>query len=140
MSQTPPTPTGRELEILKVLWEHGPSSVREVHRHLAPGEDLAYNTVQTLLRIMEEKELVTHHVEGRTFIYTPRYSRDESAARFLDRVFDGAADQLVLSLLRTERISPAELERMHALIAAARQHQATLRTGRRAGRSPGENP
>jgi predicted transcriptional regulator len=117
---TKPTPTGRELEILKVLWDRGPSSVRTVHRHLAPGEDLAYNTVQTLLRIMEEKGLVGHHVEGRTFIYTAQYSRDENTARFLDRVFDGAASQLVLSLLRSERISPAELERMHAMIAAAR--------------------
>src|SRR5439155_3421072 len=100
-----PTPTPRELEILKVLWEHGPSSVRRVHRSLMRFEDLAYNTVQTLLRIMEDKGLVQHHVEGRTFVYTPRYSRDESAVRFLDRVFDGAADQLVLSLLRSERVA-----------------------------------
>jgi predicted transcriptional regulator len=121
-----PTPTGRELEILKVLWEHGPSSVKTVHRHLAAAQDkdLAYNTVQTLLRIMEEKKgLVRHHVEGRTFFYTPCYSRDESAARFLDRVFDGAADQLVQSLLRSERIPPDELERMQALIAEARRNQ-----------------
>src|SRR5262249_30009597 len=120
-----PTPTGRELEILKVLWEQGPSSVRQVHRHLARGEDedLAYNTVQTLLRIMEKKGLVVHHVEERTFVYTPCYSRDDSAARFLDRVFDGAADQLVQSLLRSERIPPEELERMQALIAEARRRQ-----------------
>ena len=60
-----PTPTGRELEILKVLWEVGPSSVKAVHRNLARLEpDLAYNTVQTLLRIMDEKRLVEHHVEG----------------------------------------------------------------------------
>jgi predicted transcriptional regulator len=117
-----PSPTGRELEILKVLWDLGPSSVRTVHRHLRPDDDLAYNTVQTLLRIMEEKKgLVRHHVEGRTFIYTPCFSRDESAARFLDRVFDGAADQLVMSLLRAERIPEEELERMQAMIAAARR-------------------
>jgi predicted transcriptional regulator len=116
-----PSPTGRELEILKVLWEQGPSSVKTVHRHLRPDEDLAYNTVQTLLRLMEVKGLVKHHVEGRTFIYTPCYSRDESAARFLDRVFDGAADQLVLSLLRSERIPADELERMQEMIAAARR-------------------
>jgi predicted transcriptional regulator len=117
-----PTPTGRELEILKVLWDLGPSSVRTVHRHLRPDKDLAYNTVQTLLRLMEEKKgLVTHHVEGRTFIYTPCYSRDESAARFLDRVFDGAADQLVMSLLRNETIPAEELERMQAMINAARR-------------------
>jgi predicted transcriptional regulator len=135
-----PTPTTRELEILKILWEHGPNSVRTVHRHLARSRpDLAYNTVQTLLRIMEEKELVEHHTEGRTFVYTPRFSRDESAARFLDRVFDGAADQLVLSLLRTERISADELERMQAMIAEARQNKAHGKAGRRNGRPSGDN-
>jgi predicted transcriptional regulator len=122
-----PTPTARELEILKVLWEHGPSSVRSVHRHLARHEDVAYNTVQTLLRIMEKKGLVGYGVEGRSFIYAARYSRDqtqdESAARFLDRVFDGAASQLVLSLLRAERISPDELDRLQKLIAQARRRK-----------------
>jgi predicted transcriptional regulator len=104
-----------------VLWEHGPSSVRKVHRFLRTDKDLVYNTVQTLLRLMEEKGLVKHHVEGRTFIYIPCYSRDESASRFLDRVFDGAADELVLSLLRSERIPEDELERMQAMIAEARR-------------------
>ena len=125
-----PAPTGRELEILKVLWESGPSSVRVAYRQLLDqqphGEDLAYNTVQTLLRIMETKGLVAHAQEGRAFVYSARYSRDQSAARFLDRVFDGAASQLVASLLQTERISPEELERMQALIADARRK----RTGR----------
>jgi len=123
-----PTPTGRELEILKVLWEQGPSSVRRVHMMLGDeaSEPPAFNTVQTLLRIMEAKQLVTHHAEGRTFIYTPRFSREESAARFLDRVFDGAASELMLSLIRAERIPAHELERMHMLIA-------TAKGGRRAG-------
>ena len=60
-------------------------------------------------------------VAGRTFVYTPRFSRDESTVRFLDRVFDGAADQLVMSLLRTERIAPQELDRMEVMIAKARR-------------------
>jgi predicted transcriptional regulator len=119
-----PTPTARELEILKVLWEQGPSTVRSVHRRMARREDLAHNTIQTLLRIMEDKGLVKHHLEGRTFIYTPCFSRDESTARFLDRVFDGAAAELVQSLLRTERISPEELDQMQALIAEARRKKA----------------
>jgi predicted transcriptional regulator len=125
-----PTPTGRELEILKILWEHGPSSVRVVYRHMLDqqpaGKDLAYNTVQTLLRIMEEKGLVTHSLEGRAFVYAPKYSRDQSAARFLERVFDGAASQLVASLIQSERIPPEELDRMQTLIAEARRK----RTGR----------
>jgi predicted transcriptional regulator len=120
-----PTPTPRELEILKILWEEGPCSVRAVYRRLLEGadKDLAYNTVQTMLRIMEEKGLVRHRLDGRTFIYAPRFSRDESAARFLDRVFDGAADQLVMSLLRSEKIAPEELKRLHDMIAEARRKQ-----------------
>src|SRR5438309_7252012 len=116
-----PTPTPREMEILKVLWELGPLSVRAVSRRLELDKDLAYNTVQTLLRIMEEKGLVSHHVEGRTFVYTPCFSRDESAARFLDRVFDGAADELVQSLLRSEKILPEELDRLQAMLTEARR-------------------
>ena len=117
-------PTRRELEILKVLWEKGPSSVREVHRALAVRDpDLAYNTIQTLLKIMEDKELVTHREEGRAFIYTARFSRDDTAGRFLDRVFDGMASHLVSSLLAGERISAEELDRIGALIAEARRRK-----------------
>jgi predicted transcriptional regulator len=117
-----PTPTPRELAILKVLWEQGSSSVRGVHRRLLAEEpDLAYNTIQTMLRVMEDKELVWHEMDGRTFVYTARYTRDESTTRFLDRVFDGAATELVQSLLRSERISADELEQIHTLIAAARR-------------------
>jgi len=109
------------MEILKVLWERGPSSVRAVHKRLDPAADLAYNTVQTLMRIMETKGLVEHSLDGRTFIYAACFSRDESAANFLDRVFDGVASQMVMSLLRSERVTPAELERMHAMIGDARR-------------------
>jgi predicted transcriptional regulator len=118
-------PTPRETTILRTLWELGPSSVKDVHRALLDddriGKELAYNTVQTMLRIMEDKGLVTHSVDGRTFIYTAAYSRDESAQSYLDRVFDGAASQLVLSLLRAESIPADELDRMHAMIADARR-------------------
>jgi predicted transcriptional regulator len=119
-----PTPTGRELDILKVLWEQGPCTVRAVYRELARGqdEDLAYNTVQTLLRLMEKKGLVTHEAQDRAFVYRSLYTRDDSTARFLDRVFDGAAGELVQSLLRTEKIAPEELERMQALITEARRN------------------
>src|SRR5215510_13179407 len=120
-----PTPTGRELEILKVLWEYGPASVRGVAEQLQVDKNLAYNTVQTLLRIMEDKGLVRHHAVGRTFVYTPCFSRDDSATRFLDRVFDGAVEELVQSLLRRERISPDELERLRNMIDEARTKRKT---------------
>lgn len=119
----PAAPTPRELEILKVLWDLGPASVRDVYRRLAEAqdEDLAYNTVQTLLRIMETKELVKHHLEGRAFIYTPTYSREESVRGFVDRVFDGAADQLMLTLLRAEQLSHQELDQLQQMIQEARK-------------------
>jgi predicted transcriptional regulator len=110
--------------MLKVLWEQGTSSVRDVHRCLLLREpDLAYNTVQTLLRIMEDKGLVRHQAQGRTFIYTACFTRDESTARFLDRVFDGAASQMVQSLLQSERVSPEELDRIQSLITEARRRR-----------------
>lgn len=122
MTDELPTPTGRETDILKVLWDLGPSSVRDVHASLNDEhpDPSAYNTVQTLLRIMEAKQLVSHHVAGRTFVYTPRFSREASAARFLDRVFDGAAAELMLSLIRAERVTADELDQMHTMIAHAR--------------------
>jgi predicted transcriptional regulator len=127
LNQTP-TPTPGELEILKVLWEIGPSSVRIVYDLLRPRRDrLAYNTVQTLLRIMEDKRLVEHDVEGRTFIYRPRFSRDESVVRFLDRVFDGAVGELVMSLVRSERVTAEELQDMQTMIAEARSAKASVR-------------
>ena len=74
-------PSERELQILKVLWEIGSGSVREVHRRLCPNDECAFNTVQTLLRIMEDKGLVEHRTEGRTFIYTfDRHVEDVLAA------------------------------------------------------------
>jgi predicted transcriptional regulator len=114
------------MEILKILWDQGRSSVRDVYRQLLAREpELAYNTVQTLLRLMEVKGLVRHEEEGRSFIYvachTRDQTRDDSTVRFLDRVFDGVAEQLVESLLRRERISEEELNRLEALIAQARR-------------------
>lgn len=118
-----PTPTARELEILKVLWEHGPKSVSEVHRLLKTGDgkNPHLNTVQTLIRLMEAKGLAKHTLDGRTFVYAPLFSREQSATRFLDRVFDGAASQLVMTLLKAERIPPDELEQMRKLIAGAKK-------------------
>ncbi len=115
-------PTPRELEILKVLWDLGPSTVREVYEHRFRDQGVAQNTVQTLLRLMaEQKGLVSFEQEGRAFRYTAAYSRDQFAAHFLDNVFDGAASQIVMSLLRSERVTPAELELMRAMIDAARR-------------------
>jgi BlaI family transcriptional regulator, penicillinase repressor len=116
-------PSGREMDILKVLWELGPSSVRDVCRKMCPNNELAFNTVQTLLRIMDEKGLVAHSREGRSFIYSPCYSRQQAASRFLDRVFDGAMDQLVLSMISTANPDPEELKQIEKIVADARRRR-----------------
>jgi predicted transcriptional regulator len=116
-------PSERELEILKVLWALGSASVREVHERLCLQGQTHFNTVQTLLRIMEDKGLVAHRAVGRTFIYTPRHSRENVTRRFLHKVFDGSLDQLVLSLLQAEDTSAAELKELERLIARARRQK-----------------
>ena len=117
------TPSGREMEILKVLWELGPASVRDVCRRMCPKGELAFNTVQTLLRIMDDKGLVSHKRQGRTFIYTPRYSRDRATSSFVEKVFDGAIDQVVLSMMSTANPNPEELKQIEKIVADARRRK-----------------
>ncbi len=121
-------PSGRELEILKILWDLGSASVREVHEQMCPAGELAYNTVQTLLRIMDDKGLVTHAERGRTFIYTPKHTREREMSRLLENVFDGALDQFVVSLLKSKNVSAGEMKKLERIIAAARRRKQTTRT------------
>src|SRR5215217_4473876 len=97
------TPTERELEILKILWDRGEATVREVYEDMSRHAPIVQNTVQAFLRTMEEKGLVTHRPEGRTFVYAPVLrdadTRRRMVSRVLQRVFDGAIDQLVQSAL-----------------------------------------
>ena len=122
-----PAPSERELEILKVLWDLGEGSVRDVHERLAPQDELHFNTVQTLLRIMEDKDLVKHRAVGRTFIYSPCHSREQVTRRFLHKVFDGALDQFVLTILRSKDADAAELQELEQLIARARREKQVRR-------------
>jgi len=123
-------PSGRELEILKILWDAGPSTVRQVHEQMAPDGELAFNTVQTLLRIMDDKGLVEHKREGRTFVYSPRRTRENETSRLVDKMFDGALDQLVVSLLSSRNVSDAELKKLEQVIADARKRKAPSRKGK----------
>jgi predicted transcriptional regulator len=120
--------TDRELEILKVLWDKGRASVREVQDELnRQSGPVAYSTVQTLLNIMEEKKgLVRHVVEGRTFIYIPKKGPErtirELTKRFVDRVFDGAVDRMMVALLDSKTPSAEEFDRLRAMIDEAQRH------------------
>src|SRR4051812_25953479 len=99
---------------------------------MCPGGELAFNTVQTLLRIMEDKGLVRHRAQGRTFVYEPVYSRDRVTSRLLHGVFDGALDQVVLSLLQAKDATEQELDELERLITDARKRKES-RSGHREG-------
>lgn len=114
-------PTDRELEILKVLWEIGEGSVRAVHERMAASGDPHFNTVQTQLRIMDRKKLVSHRRDGRTLIYRPLYSRDRETSRFLKQVFNGSVEDLVLSMLSAQKLNSATLDELESLIQNARE-------------------
>ena len=126
----PIPPTERELEILKILWDKSQASVREVYEQMRRSAPIVQNTVQAFLRTMEEKGLVRHRVQGRTFIYQPVLRREETEKRLvsgvLQRVFDGAIDQLVESALSLRRPTEQELTRLEELI---REHKAGGATG-----------
>jgi BlaI family transcriptional regulator, penicillinase repressor len=119
-----PAPTPRELEILGILWSRGEATVREVADVMRANEDIAQNTVQTFLRVMEEKGLVEHTNRGRAFVYRPTYGRERSVRGFLDRVFGGAADQMVMSLLRAKKLSDQELDAIERLLREAKKRKA----------------
>ena len=132
-----PDPTERELAILKVLWDRGDSSVREVYEVLREDIPIVQNTVQAFLRTMEEKGLVQHRVEGRTFIYSAVPRRDQTSRKMvsnvLQRVFDGAIDQLVESALEVRQPSRAELAKLRRLLDSA-EEASTARTSSKAPR------
>ena len=124
-------PTEREFQILKVLWERGESTVREVYEILRVELPIVQNTVQAFLRVMEQKGLVTHRVDGRSFVYRAAIARERNkknlVSGLLDTVFDGALDQLVASAFHVKRPSASELVRLRELLAAAEQKAAAKR-------------
>ena len=122
--ESPVSPTERELEILKILWQMGEATVRQVYEEMQAGSPIVQNTVQAFLRTMEEKGLVTHRVEGRSFVYSPIHRREQTSRhlvhKLLDRVYDGAIDQLVASLLSVRQPTDDELRRLQELVDSAK--------------------
>ena len=115
-----PRPTDAELEILKVLWRRGPSTVREVFETLGENKVTGYTTVLKTMQIMAEKGLVVRDESERAHRYEPAAREDETQRRLvgdlLRKAFDGSAKKLVLQALSTERASADELDEIRRLL------------------------
>jgi predicted transcriptional regulator len=113
-------PTERELAILAVLWETGPSTVREVHEALHADAETGYTTTLKLMQIMVEKGLLQRHDAGRRHIYKPAVSQERTQKQVvrdvLDRVFAGSAEKLVLRALSAKKVSSTELKRIRRML------------------------
>src|SRR5919109_4216309 len=115
-----PRPTEAELAILRVLWEQGPSTVRQVHETLSGDRPTGYTTTLKLLQIMTEKGLVRRDDRDRTHVFTARASEDQTQRQLtkdlLDRAFGGSAAKLVMHALSSRQASAEELSQIRRLL------------------------
>ncbi|HMC75800.1 MAG TPA: BlaI/MecI/CopY family transcriptional regulator [Vicinamibacterales bacterium] len=119
-----PRPTDAELAILRILWDRGPSTVRQVHEILGRDRQAAYTTALKLLQIMTEKGLVERDERDRTHIYRARLSEETTQRQLVrdlvDRAFAGSSSKLVMQALATKRASAEELRDIRKAIDGAR--------------------
>jgi len=117
---SPQKPTAAELQILQVLWERGPSTVREVHEALQEEKALGYTTVLKLMQIMTTKGLVRRDENQRAHVYEAQQPAEKTkrqfAADMLQRVFDGSARELMLHALASQRSTRQEIEELRNLL------------------------
>jgi len=118
--KTPPRPTDAELEILKVLWKLGPSTVREVHVASQSIKASQYTTTLRVMQIMTEKRLLLRDESDRAHVYTPTVDREivqrEIVTTLIDRVFGGSAEGLLVGILNARPASKKELARMRRML------------------------
>ncbi|MDX1941319.1 MAG: BlaI/MecI/CopY family transcriptional regulator [Saprospiraceae bacterium] len=128
-----PKPTEAELEILQILWAHGPSSVRAVHEQLNEArlannrEEVGYTTTLKIMQIMADKGLVTRDTSTRTHIYATAAKEEDTQQqllqRFVDATFRGSAMKLVMQALGNQQVSAEELDEIKALIEKLEKEQ-----------------
>ena len=113
-------PTDSELEILHVLWKHGPRTVRQVNDELGQHRDIGYTTTLKLMQIMHEKGLLTRSEEARSHVYTAALGEQEAQEtmidRFLETTFRGSASQLVMQVLGRQKASAGEIDEIKKLL------------------------
>ena len=119
------TLTEAELRLMKILWRRGASAVTDLVEAMPEGEPLAYNSVLTTIRILEQKGYVAHRQEGRAFIYWPVVAEEEAGRsevrHVLGRFFGNSREQLLLSVLGDEEVTADHLARLKEAIRLAEE-------------------
>lgn len=135
MSKSKLIPTAAEFRLLEILWRLGEGTIEDFLRASEEDNPLNYKTVQTVLRIMENKRFVSHTVRGRAFVYRPQVKRGEvsrsSLRSLLDRYFQGSRSELLVNLLENERIDTIELQELEGLIRSYRKASSSGRQNNR---------
>ncbi|MEW6734733.1 MAG: BlaI/MecI/CopY family transcriptional regulator [Acidobacteriota bacterium] len=115
-----PTLTDSELRLMEILWEKGTATVGEIVEALPKRSSVAYSTVLTTMRILEQKGYVEHSKEGRAFVYRPLINRVEARRNILkyilSRFFDNSPELLVVNILKQEKIDEEELSRLKKMV------------------------
>ena len=115
-----PKPTDAELEILLVLWQYGPGTVRFINEKLNERREVGYTTTLKILQIMSEKGMVSREMDGRTHIYTAVLSEEETQEKLINKLlmtaFGGSAQKLIMQALGNHKSSKEELQAIKDLI------------------------
>ena len=120
-----PRPTEAELELLNMLWENGPATVRDLHQAISVKRAIGYTSVLKLLQIMTDKGLVEREESGKAHIYRPVGTRQQTQSQMVrdmsERVFSGSAAALAMHALSTQPVSDQELDELRRLIEQKRK-------------------
>jgi predicted transcriptional regulator len=115
--------TGQELEIMKIVWRLQSATVRDVYEALREGRKIAYTTVMTMMNILEEKKYLKKQAKDRAYVYQATRPRSDvikaMVREFVDRVFNGSAEPLLVHLIKDRRLSKKELEKIARTIEEA---------------------
>ncbi|HTU33577.1 MAG TPA: BlaI/MecI/CopY family transcriptional regulator [Candidatus Acidoferrum sp.] len=114
------TLTPQELEIMKLVWERDAASVRDIYEVLLKRRKVAYTTVMTMMKILESKGYLKKRRQDRAFVYTPSAPKEKVIGKmireFVDRVFNGSAEPLLVHLVKTRHIRQRDLEKIRRMI------------------------
>jgi BlaI family penicillinase repressor len=122
------SPSDLEIQVLGILWERGPSTVRQVLESMTDGKKRAYTTVLTILQVMEKKGLLSHTAKGNAHVYKPTGSRDKIVKpivnRLVDHAFAGSPAGLMISLLGEGNLSDCEIKELKGILDKAESKKA----------------